>query len=255
MVSFGIPYWGSKNRIAAKIIRRMPKGKRFVDLFAGGCAISHAAMLSGKYEHVHMNDKYGGCIRLFQECLSRIVSSGFISRQEFFQRYKNEELVRWIWSYCNAGRTYAFGKDKEDEAKNDFERCGKGISRVIRRRIMRLHSIRKLSHLCKCGMSSSFVDYMEVPLEEGDVVYLDPPYSGGVGYSGTSKVSAFTSEYFDYARKLAQRGLAVYVSEFTDNKPDDFATVATFEIQHLKDTVSTRRSKGLFTPLRGSAYK
>ena len=71
----------------------------------------------------------------------------------------------------------------------------------------------------------------------------------------TSKVSVFTSEYFDYARKLAQRGFAVYVSEFTDNKPDDFATVATFEIQHFKDTVSTRRSEGLFTPLRGSAYK
>lgn len=252
MASFGIPYLGSKNRIAAKIICKMPKGKRFVDLFAGGCAISHAAMLSGKYEHVHLNDKYGGCIHLFQECLSRIVSSGFISRQEFFKRYKDEELVRWLWSYCSDGSTYAFGKDKEDEARKDFERGGNGITRDIRRRIMRLHSIRKLAHRCKCGMSSSFVDYMEVPLKDGDVVYLDPPYSGSVGYDGTRKITAFTSDFFDYARKLARRGLSVYVSEFTENRPDDFDTVATFRIRHLKETDASRRTEGLFTPhLRG----
>lgn len=44
--TFGIPYMGSKNRIAEELIRKIPEGKRFVDLFAGGCAMTHAAILS-----------------------------------------------------------------------------------------------------------------------------------------------------------------------------------------------------------------
>lgn len=44
--TFGTPYMGSKNGIAEDLIRQMPEGKRFVDLFAGGCAMTHAAILS-----------------------------------------------------------------------------------------------------------------------------------------------------------------------------------------------------------------
>ena len=47
--SFGAPYMGSKNRMAKDIIELLPSGRRFVDLFAGGCAMTHAAILSGKY--------------------------------------------------------------------------------------------------------------------------------------------------------------------------------------------------------------
>lgn len=36
----------------------MPEGERFVDLFAGGCAMTHAAYLSGKYKQFLCNDKY-----------------------------------------------------------------------------------------------------------------------------------------------------------------------------------------------------
>lgn len=45
-MNYGVPYMGSKNRIAKDIIAKLPTGKRFVDLFAGGCAITHAAILS-----------------------------------------------------------------------------------------------------------------------------------------------------------------------------------------------------------------
>ena len=53
---YGMPYCGSKNRIAKKIIDLLPPGKRFVDLFAGGHAITHAALLSDKWESVAAND-------------------------------------------------------------------------------------------------------------------------------------------------------------------------------------------------------
>jgi site-specific DNA-adenine methylase len=38
-----MPYKGSKNAIARDIIDILPAGDVFVDLFAGGCAVTHAA--------------------------------------------------------------------------------------------------------------------------------------------------------------------------------------------------------------------
>lgn len=46
---YGIPYKGSKNRIAAKVVDALPASDAFIDLLAGGCAVTHAAMLSGKW--------------------------------------------------------------------------------------------------------------------------------------------------------------------------------------------------------------
>ena len=48
-MNYGLPYQGSKNAIAEWVIGQLPEAETFVDLFCGGCAITHAAMLSGKY--------------------------------------------------------------------------------------------------------------------------------------------------------------------------------------------------------------
>ena len=48
MNKYGITYQGSKNRIAGDLISLLPSGERFVDLFGGGFAMSHCALLSGK---------------------------------------------------------------------------------------------------------------------------------------------------------------------------------------------------------------
>lgn len=49
-MNYGFPYKGSKNKIAGQLLAQLPSGKRFVDLFGGGGAMSHCAILSGKYE-------------------------------------------------------------------------------------------------------------------------------------------------------------------------------------------------------------
>lgn len=54
--AFGLPYKGSKNGIAKDIVRVLPKAKHFYDLFAGGCSVTHVAMLSGKYNDFIIND-------------------------------------------------------------------------------------------------------------------------------------------------------------------------------------------------------
>ena len=54
--AYGLPYMGSKNRIAEWVVENLPSAGTLVDLFAGGCAITHCAMLSGKFKHVIAND-------------------------------------------------------------------------------------------------------------------------------------------------------------------------------------------------------
>lgn len=64
-MKYGLPYKGSKNKLAERIVRLLPKRTNLVDLFCGGCAVSHAALLMGKYEHIHINDINWMCPTLF----------------------------------------------------------------------------------------------------------------------------------------------------------------------------------------------
>lgn len=43
---YGIPYMGSKNAIADDIVNILPKADNLYDLFCGGCAITHCAILN-----------------------------------------------------------------------------------------------------------------------------------------------------------------------------------------------------------------
>lgn len=56
MKRYGLPYKGSKNKIAQKIIQNIPASTYFYDLFGSGGAITHCALLSGKFKYVHYND-------------------------------------------------------------------------------------------------------------------------------------------------------------------------------------------------------
>lgn len=51
-MKYGLPYKGSKNKLAERIVSLLPKRTHLIDLFCGGCAVSHAALLRNKYEHI-----------------------------------------------------------------------------------------------------------------------------------------------------------------------------------------------------------
>ena len=83
--SLGIPYQGSKRRIAAKIVDLFPAAQVLVDVFAGGCAVTHAALLSGKFDKVIAND-LSDDPQLFYYCMKYGVPEKpkWVSRDEFF---------------------------------------------------------------------------------------------------------------------------------------------------------------------------
>lgn len=115
--SYGVPYQGSKNRIATLIMNELPAGTRFVDLMAGGCAMTHCAALSGKYDRVLCYDKYPFGSRLFRMAVNGELTDPkyleWVSREEFHAKKNTDPFVRLVFSFGNNGSNYMYGPDSE----------------------------------------------------------------------------------------------------------------------------------------------
>lgn len=114
-MKYGLPYKGSKNKLAERIVRLLPKRTHLVDLFCGGCAVSHAALLMGKYEHIHINDINWMCPTLFIDALQGKYNdeSRWISREDFFRLKDTDPYVAVVWSFGNNLRSYLYSRDIE----------------------------------------------------------------------------------------------------------------------------------------------
>ena len=114
-MNYGLPYMGSKNRFAQKLLDVMPSGSVFVDLFCGGCAVTHAAMLSGKYKRFVCNDIDGAMPQLFLDCINGKYKdeNRWISREDFERMKKDDAYIRSVWSFGNNGDTYMYSKEVE----------------------------------------------------------------------------------------------------------------------------------------------
>lgn len=114
-MKYGLPYKGSKNKLAERIVRLLPKRTHLVDLFCGGCAVSHAALLMGKYEHIHINDINWMCPTLFIDALNGKYNdeNRWISREDFFRLKDTDPYVAVVWSFGNNLHTYLYSKDIE----------------------------------------------------------------------------------------------------------------------------------------------
>lgn len=115
--SYGIPMQGSKSRIADKIIDLLPSATHFYDLFGGGCALSHAALLSGKFQHVHANDITDSVV-LFKDAiegnLAKYELERFRTREDFEAEKDTNPFVRIVYSFGNDQKTYLYPRQIED---------------------------------------------------------------------------------------------------------------------------------------------
>lgn len=310
-MNFGLPYKGSKNLLAQRILDCIPSASVFVDLFCGGCAVSHAALLSGRFARVVVNDIEGDVSRLFVAAVNGQYKgeSRWISREDFFRLKESDPYVRYCWSFGNNGRDYIYSKDVEPYKRalhyavvfGDFaalrrlcplvsdaaEKALAGLAsrkarriefgRVIVRRLKQvgkpedlknnplfgrirlrdggvvrkesLGSLRSLQSLQRLERLQSLeslesleslqslecleMDYRDVQLPDGCVVYCDPPYAGTDGY-GLHK-SAFDHEAFwNWARKCER---LLFISEYS--APVDFVPIE--EVPHRSRISSTTK--------------
>lgn len=76
---YGLPYMGSKSKIARWVVDRLPEGDTLYDVFCGGCAITDYAMRARKYKSYVVND---------------ITNIGYVFKKALDGGFKNE--TRWI---------------------------------------------------------------------------------------------------------------------------------------------------------------
>ena len=118
-MTFGLPYKGSKNKLAARIAELLPPAHTLVDIFCGGCAVAHAAALSRKSQHIIINDTENCLPQLFLDAINGkyLNESRWISREDFFRLKDSDPYVRYLWSFGNNGRDYLFSKEIEPYKK------------------------------------------------------------------------------------------------------------------------------------------
>ena len=239
-MGYGVPYKGSKQKIAEWVISYLPEAETFVDLFAGGCAVTHCAMLSGKYEHFIINDLEPGITQLFVGAINGKYHNDdrWISREMFELLKGGDPYVRYCWSFGNNGRNYIYARELEPYKKllHELLHC----QTVNGRRLLYKQTIRALNdYLIAAKKYMGFppqnkrleslerlqslerleLDYQEVPIPENSVIYCDIPYKGTDGYN----TGAFDYDrFYDWACSQTQ---PIYISEY-DMPQDRFEIVA-----------------------------
>lgn len=94
-MNYGLSYKGSKSRIAKWIVEALPSADVWVEPFAGGCAVTHAAILSGKYKRFIINDITDSA-KFFVDTVNGKFKdeNRWISREDFFRLKKDDAYVR-----------------------------------------------------------------------------------------------------------------------------------------------------------------
>lgn len=117
--NFGLPYKGSKSKLAERILGVFPKAEHLYDLFCGGSAIAHCAMTKGQYKHVHIND----INQMMPMAFVKAVNGEFgdetrwISREDFFQLKDSDPYAAICFSFGNDLKTYCYGRNIEETKK------------------------------------------------------------------------------------------------------------------------------------------
>ena len=108
--NYGLPYTGSKSRIAHWVIDNLPSGRVLIDAFAGGCAITHRALLSQKWQTVIANDINGKYPQLFADAIHGRYRDErrWISREDFERLKSKDAFVACCWSFGNNLQNYMY---------------------------------------------------------------------------------------------------------------------------------------------------
>ena len=119
MKKYGLPYKGSKSRIVEKLLTAVPDAENFYDLFAGGCAVTHAVLLSGRFPHVFTNDIDARGVTLFRDAVNGKYRDErrWISRDDFFALKDKDPYVACCWSFGNNQRDYLYSRKIEPYKK------------------------------------------------------------------------------------------------------------------------------------------
>ncbi|MGL5958359.1 MAG: DNA adenine methylase, partial [Phocaeicola sp.] len=108
-MNYGLPYMGSKNRIAEWVLSHLPKRENLYDIFCGGCAITHCAMVKSKFDNYYINDINETPVNAFIKALNGGYKdeNRWISKEEFDEKKGTGDF--YIDSCFSFGNNYKKG--------------------------------------------------------------------------------------------------------------------------------------------------
>ena len=286
MANYGVPYKGSKNKIAKQIIDFLPSGGTLYDLFAGGCAITHCAMESGKYDRYIVNDIEPGITQLFIDAVNGKYANEkrWISREDFFKLKESDPYVKYCWSFGNNGRDYLYSKEIEPLKKHlhniffaensqearlewkafirDFCTSKQSLESLQRlqsleslQRLQSLESLQRLQSLERLQRLQSLerlcTDYGNIRIESDAVIYCDIPYKNTNRY-GDEKAEFDYNSFYDWA---CSQNVPVFISEY-DMPEDRFECVLEIKKQScMAATKTLSATEKLYIPRKKGKIK
>lgn len=265
--TYGFPYQGSKSKIAKEIINILPANDYLVDLFAGGCAITHCGMLSKKWKYFIANDITCSA-KAFEAVINHTTNIDFenpqlITREKFKEIAGDNDnvdnfLLSIIWSFGNDRRTYIYGEDIE-QLKNSIFLMIYGKTSKIRfnnyklflkensknkdihrlqsienlNRIEKLNRIRNIADIHQNNLITYQNDYRDITIPANSTIYCDIPYYSTEGYTN---IDFNHNEFYDWCLQQKQ---PVFISEYS--MPDDFVEI--YSINHKSTFSATNNNK------------
>lgn len=125
MAKYGIPYMGSKGKIADWLTQQFPPTENFYDIFGGGFSITHAMLVRRKndFKQFHFNETRPGVCDLIKMAIQGEYSyhkflPSFVSREEFYEKKDMNPYIKICWSFGNNGKGYLFSKEIEPYKKS-----------------------------------------------------------------------------------------------------------------------------------------
>lgn len=204
-------YMGGKSRISKEIASILTSnlggGQRaFVSLFCGSCAIE--AKVNAKVKI--LNDKHPYLIAMWQALQNGWQPPDIVTKDEYYyikeHKDENPALAGFVGFGCSFGGRWFEGLASNKKGDNYCARANRSLMKD-------LPNLMDATFTC--------LDYRNVEIPDGAVVYADPPYAGTKKYA--TLLGNFNHEAFwEYMRELSKTH-KVFISEQT--APNDFECI------------------------------
>jgi hypothetical protein len=286
-MTYGLPYKGSKNKIASWVVSHFPQKTNFYDLFCGGCAITHKCLEENKFENYIINDIDKLITQLFMDCVNGEIDENkytkWVSKEDFFLLKETDPIVKYCWSFGNKGTTYLYGRDRErlkycvhtaivdgnydlllDEYNIDL-RSLEGIEDVNERRLQakkiirnrKIHDVQHLENLMRVKQTGCLLNGVVLP---SNITAFNKDYSEieiksdsliycDIPYKGTDPYNKIGFDYDRFYTWCCEQKEIVIISEY-DMPKDRFECIDTIQkrVTLNKDVNSLVKTEKLFVP-------
>ena len=202
-------YLGGKYRLRKQISqiinltidRQTDRQTVFVSLFCGACNVESLCVADRRI----LNDKNKYVIAFHKAMQKGFILPDVVTKQDFeyIRNHKDENpaLTGYVGFQCSF-----FGKFFHGYAGEEYARQG------------HKNTIEIANGLKGCEFTS--LDYRDVHIPDGSVVYCDPPYADSTGWYATGSFN--NDEFWEYMRKISEKNI-VLISE--RKAPEDFYSI------------------------------